>query len=97
MTNQECPMCEEVGWGLEDSNREELTIKMYCTMCEHVMVVYCHNGEDFHKTLVKLAKREMRAGVMILGQEIMDKTGWDDCATFALIRDEANKQIPEGC
>jgi len=90
-------MCEEIGWGLVESDAEELTITMHCTMCDHKMIVHCHNGEDWHKTLVATARMEIRMGVMMLGGEIMDMTGWDDCATYALIRDEANKQIPEGC
>ena len=90
-------MCEEIGWGLVKYDGDELTITMHCTMCDHVMTVHFHNEEDLFKTLLATARMEIRMSVMMLGQEIMDITGWDDCATYALIREEANRQIPEGC
>lgn len=97
MHNRECPMCKEIGWGLVESDGEELTITMHCTMCDHQMVVHCHNPRDWYKTLVATAVIEIHMAVEMLGKEIMDMTGWDDCQTFATIREETNKQIPEGC
>lgn len=97
MQNLECPECQEIGWGLVESDAEELTIKMYCTMCDYEVVHRYKDGDSHYRAQVSVTTRTIMMRVTMLGQEIMEKTGWDDCNVFAMIREEANRQIPEGC
>lgn len=99
MQNCECPDCGEIGWGMVRVHTDHCTITYGCKLCGTVTTKNFDIDDDtaFHKALLEGAVKEIVVAVSLLGSEVMEITGWDDCATYNHIRTAAGNLIPEGC